>query len=622
MNRPLAVIAVLLVGLAQPGAVPAQRPSAFAALPLQAPFDPFRLDQLGKLVFYVESSTELSVFSAFTRQWHARTIASGAALRNANDWLLVQEGAALTAFSSLRGTFEPLGVAGAVVLNPTSQRNDSILLVRAGANLHAFSGLQGSWVAAAVSSGAMVAVQRHVAVAAEPTTLFGFSALTGDWVATPIPAPVDEIRADGTVGLAWNDTTLWAFSAQRGTWTSTAMLEGAQFDMDGDVAVFADGQDALGYSGVRGEFVRIPAPAATALTVDQQLAIASDGNTHYAFSAAHAQWTPVLAPGASIQTSAAAAAMVTDEEIHAYSALRDSSAALASEGAFVDVNWTLVAVTDANAGTRHLYSAFTGEWHEAPAGPLVAPRTAFQAALVDTTAGGAAFNARTGRFHEIAVPAGSGIHVDGQSSIVAVSTGDELLVFEPRRDTWLRAPRTGSGVLRVRIWRTSLLAYDDEEAFGYGSQAGEIEAIALPAPVAETRSSSESASLVAGSTLYGFGAVPELAGLWQFPEFRRMYAPGSTLQLQVRAPVGDGAVVVVGLPASNAVMLSIGDFVLAPSSWAVLWSGVANPDGRVVVQIPLPDSPALRGFDLGFQAAVVPAGGAAWLTGLSTLTLP
>ncbi len=604
----------------------AQRPASWNALNVPAGVDPYAVMQLGKLVTYREGGN-VHVYSAFSRKWKTRAISGSASLRNANDWLLIREGNTFTAFSSMRGTFQSITLSSsAYVVNPVSQRNDSILLVADGTDLWAFSGLQGSWVRRPISFSASLSVQRHVAIIADGRTLAGMSAFAGTWITRVTLLPVSQVYTDGTVGIAYNDSSVYGFSAQRGTWQETsAPAPGAAFAGKADVAVWADGSQLLGFSGLRGNFSTYATSTPVSLFVDQQVAVASGSRRQFFFSAATGQWTVFTTQQFPIIRTAAATVLIQSSgSVHAYSALSGRVASIPVRASSTDVNWGLATAIDQWTGAVWLYSAFTGTWQRPPPGPpFTLPRLAFQAALVDTDNGYAAFSGRTGRFVPVVVGGGAVPHVDPNSGVVAIEDSQSLHIFEPRRDLWLQQPLQPSlGPLQVQIWRTSLIATQGMRAYGYGSQTGEIEAFNLPQPVTGIRASSESISLLTQDNLVAFSSVPDLNTHWQFPEFRRMYVADSPAELQMHGPTGSIGVILVGLPGPATAYLPAGPLVLSPAPVAQLWFGSVLPAERAIARFRVPDLPGFNDVTFGFQGVILDPASQLWLTRMCTLYIP
>ncbi|MEM7205497.1 MAG: hypothetical protein AAF628_34895 [Planctomycetota bacterium] len=585
---------------------------------------PAEIPRRGKLQYMVDG-TDLRVFSAFTRAWHSWPLPSGANLRHANDWVLIDDGMGeFTAFSSMRGTFERLVLSpNAYVMNPPSQGNDSIVLVRDDGQLWAFSGLRGHWVSLAVSPTAAASVLRQVAIVTDGTRLLGLSPFAGGWVGRDAGATTGGPRAEGLYGVASTASELWAFSAQTKTWAREPLPAGYAEAFGHDCALWDDGSDTLGYSALRGAFVRGGTGGGAALQADQQLALATNGSDTWLFSAPTGRWTYHSTAGVtSVELGAATALFVGPTAVDAYSAIRDSLATRYITPGFWEASWAAAVVVDATTQRSSFYSAFTGAWHDAPAGPpATVPRVSTNGGLIETHAGHAAFSARSGRFVEVATGPGAIAVAEPASSILTVREPNALHVFEPRRELWLTQATRG-GPLSLHVWRTSMVAVEPGRAYGFGAQHGQIETLDFTGNVLEEAASSESGVLATATEVFGYSAVPDLISLWQFPEFRRMFARGSQLELQLRGPPQAAAAAFFAAPAPTPAPTPLGPLLLAPTPYLVMLPlGVVPGEGTLAAGFPIPNSPFLTGFDATFQGALLPLSGGAYLTRLCNVAI-
>ena len=617
----------LILGVAV-SAADGQRPASWAALSVPSGVQAGSIRQIGKLVIY-EHNKKLHVYSAFTRSWHLTSYPSGSQLRYANDWLLIQTGQNFTAFSSMHGVFQRIYLSSrAYVVNPAAQRNDSMVLVQDGDQLHSFSGFTGQWLQQSVDGNAVVAVQRHVAVVAEDDEVMGLSAFGSRWVKASTSGPMTTVLADGTVGIAQNNTEIWGFSAQRQNWTTTRALAGSPTPTyRGDVAVWMDSQTLLGFSGLQGAFASMTSTGMPTIVVDQQLAVASLGAGTALFSAPLAAWKVwFTASTPTVATSSATAILVESSFVHAYSALLGTVSTKLVSSSQHDVNWTVASVVSRWTDIPYLYSAYTGQWRAGPVSPRrTAPMTAINSALLETKVGYSAFSARTGAFVPCLVAttsttsassATSTPHVDRNSGILAVQEKREVHVFDARRDVWVSQSLPNAGAVSLAIWRTSMLFRQGRRCWGYGSQVGEIDSTMLPESAVASKVSSESVSVSTARHLVAYSPVPDLLPLAQFPEFRRMFADGTVMELQLRGEPGAAAAVLLGFRMATPVTLPYGAFYLFPGSMGALWGGTVPTDGTQVLRIPMPGG--LRGLDVSFQAGLIPAAGV-YLSRMSTV---
>jgi len=571
--------------------------------------------QRGKLLIeWDPAGGSIAVYSAFTRQWHRAPLGGQAALVHANDWCLFQEGDRWTAFSAYRGFFEAIRLGpGAQLVNPSSQRNDSLAVVRDGDRVWIFSGFTGGWDALDAGPGALVEVQRHAVVVARDRQLWARSAWLPGWSAAATQQPVLALAADGMVGLAATRDALYGFSAQQGRWARTSVAGGAGVpQLVGDVAVWTPQGEVIGFSGLTGTFDRVAVPAAAPAVVDRQVAALPLGVDTLLYSAVTGRWVRhTCATVPALQSDAAVVVLRESGQVHAYSALTGGVATLPRAAAAVEVTRAVVSVVD-GGGAAHLFSAQTGAWHPAPSGAIGAPLVSASGALLQSAGLDLwAFRAEDGSFVPWRTAAPATPHVDSQSAALGVSEADRAHAFDSRTGRWSTAALPGAGSPQVGQWRTNLVLARGQHAVGFAVQTGAWTATPLAAPAAVVQASSEVTLLRAGNQLWAYGAVPEVLGAWQFPAFRRIQAVGAPLPVWVRRAPGS-CFVVAGPWAPNPVpWLGTGSLWLDPAVSAVAgWIAPADTATRgEPLLLPFVASSALRGTRWVIQGVVVGPGG-------------
>ena len=620
--RPTALLPlVLLTPLA------AQRPASWVPLNLPSPIVATSINQLGKTCAYAETN-RVSFFSAFARTWTTvPTLVNNPATRVFNDMACVADTGQIIAFSSYRGSVEILPVgAGATILNPAAQRNDSILLVRDGSTLWSFSAFLGSWSQRQLTTASpVIATQRHVAIVAEGTALYGMSAFDGVWVPFTATAPITAASADGSWGVAESASDLYGFSAQRKTW-SAAPIPPAPVSVvrREDCIVYWNTVMATAYTGLRGAFATQIVPGLTSVFADAVTAAAQAGVDVYLYSAVLAQWRHVQTQG--VATVVARPHLVTVNDagtLSAYSPFLGTVSTMPVTASSETGNAGVAAALTANLPQQlYLYTPLTGQWTAAPAGtPAVLPAMTWNGALVATPGAYAAYSGRSGQFIPLAATP-TATFVDSNSSVMAMEDQSNLYVFEPRREVWLTQPKVNAAPLTVSIWRTTLLAVDGSTVHGFGSFAGEIESYTLPGGPTETGANSESLRAGVGTLLVAFGGTPDLVTLYQFPEFRRIFAAGSDLGLQLHGAAGAAALAFAGRRATTPIAVpGLGTLFLDPLLLLPIPLGALPADGRAAASLAVPDDLALRGAEVLFQAVVAPPVGTPYLTRTASVGL-
>ncbi|MBK9386907.1 MAG: hypothetical protein IPN34_18995 [Planctomycetes bacterium] len=606
----------------------AQRPSAWAELPLGGPFQPSAVRQLGKTCAYLQGTT-LHAFSAFTKSWTALTsVGASAQLDAFNDLAWAWDRARFSAFSAYRGRFESIAIGpGAQLLNPPSQRNDSILVVQDGSTLWTFSAFTGQWTSRALQSSApLLGVQRHTLVLADGATFAGFSAFRGRWVDLATNDSAVAAQANGSWGVIEGAQQLYGFSAERETWATHPLLAGPTQSFAGeDLVLYSAPGEALAYSGLTGTFRATQVPITAMLRADALIGAVRGGVDLHLFSAVLGTWRhealPTSATAVQVMPQIAIWHEPTTQQLSAYSPFTGQVAAAPEPSVFFQANQAC-AYSMADLQSKPLFfSALAGAWFPAPSDVKVEqPTLTWCGSLVRTDRGHAAFSGRSGRFVNLPTGPTAQPRYDVNSSVIAVEEAHALHVFDARFERWASVPKQSSGPLSIAIWRTSLVAVDGAFAHGFGTLSGELETIALPAPPTLFAANSESARVAAGGSLFAFGATPDLTTLHQFPEFRRVLSVGGTLELNLRAESGSSALLAIGRASAQPQNLSgYGEW------WVDLvgasFVGLSIPAGEVrgAKRFAVPLDPSLRGLEPALQAWVLPPSGAIYATQPTTV---
>lgn len=612
--------ASLAIALAMSLPTPAQQRSAWATLTLPNGVLPADVTSIGKLTACRDGAA-LHVFSACQREWRTLGTSGTATLRITNDCLLVQDGSVWHGLGSHRGTFEALPVSPqARLLNAAGHDNDSILLVQDGNQLHAFSGFTGTWVTRPVTSAFGWSTQRHVAILTDGNLLAGMDAYSGQWSDLPVSAPPLLVSTDGTAGLAFDAAEVHAFSAMFGTWTTAPAIPGATFVRNDDWALFYDGSQMLAYSGTQGRFEHAPLGATAIAASEDTFALVDTIHGLVAFSAIRGSFSaPIALASARVRTNVAVATLAEPGFVHGYSAATNTFATLplptTSEEAAGSIAYAIAATT----GLPHCFSGLQAAWYAPPANTLPgAPLITTTCALLPTTTGASAFSARSGHFVPLG---GAGLSLIGNSSsaIGGAYDGVNLHAFDARTDRWSTHTRSSSAPLILQIWRTAMFAIDGTQVVGYGAQEGVFAAVPMPGAYVIGRANSESSRIVTSNHVLAHTAVAELTSYAQFPEFRRVHPAGAVARLSLPLGAGDFAIVAGGVFGASFGIPGMGTLWLDPGSLVSMPVLPAPGAGRAVLSLPVPPSPHLVGSEWGFQALVVPANRAPYLTGAAAL---
>lgn len=626
-------LASILPGLLVPVAfLNAQRPSSWV-FQSEPGLSSSQVDQVGKIA-RIDAGTGVHAFSSKTRTWATLPLTGPRTLRQSNDWLMIDSGATITAFSGTTGRFETIAVSSnRIIVNPTSNRNDVVLAVRDGNTLWTISGLRGGWTSRVVSPSAAILVERNGLIVVDGTSLAGYSATLATWSNTTAAAPPSSLGISHTLAWAIDGGTIHGFSATLGQWSSVSLLQPPTTALaNGDVAVFTSGIELVGFSGVNGTFAVANLNTASVIpAVSDHVAYASpDGHQHYLFGAASARWTSYFTPLVTSPTLSGALILLVDPlGIHAYSGLLGTLSSVALANASTTSSTTTAGAIDSAQTDVRLYSAMTGSWYVAPSNTTgVPPEVSRNGALLHDVSNNLwwAFSARRGQF--VSHPGGANAvpWIGGSSSIIAVEDDVTLAFFDPRRDAWLTTPISpAERPLDLRFWRTTLVARtaSANDLIGTSALHGAIERTPMNGTFLDVRANSEVGVVITNNGVYAFAAYPDLGTEVQFPEFRRMTARGSTVHLQLDGEPHAGHWTIAGFASPTATVVpGIGDLLLDPALLVPLAPGTLDPQGRAEVLLAVPSSPALAGLDLGLQALVVPGAGTAYLSRLTTIFLP
>ncbi|MBK8974523.1 MAG: hypothetical protein IPM29_01220 [Planctomycetes bacterium] len=635
---PAAAALALLAALAPaPHAQVPGRPSSWACLQTTAASTVF---QRGKMAAIVDPSG-WHVFSSATRRWSSFPLPTQplTSIWITNDIVLFDAAPLYVAHASHAATaagFAPLLLgAGAAMVNPASNRNDSVLVLRDGATLHTFSGFDGLWRSRAFPPTARVVVQRDVVLVADGNQLWAMSESDPQWIPHTAQGPVSAIYADGTIGIAEDATHVHGFSAVLGTWTSAPRLpNSANPTVSRNAAVWTNPSEALAYGATSGAFARVTTGGGVLVTPsDQFVVLEGVANQWWLFSGVTGRWTTITLSGLpTLVTDTTVAALVVGSTIHAWSATRDSFATLTG----VTANVALAAATgyaqDARGGPFWLYSGLTGTWQRAPAntGAALPGLTRNGALLIDPTAGLAwAFDARTARF--VSEPLGTNgraLYSDPNTSTIAAEDDGKVTFFDARRGVWVRVPKNGT-FQQTALWRTTFVGALGAHVVAHGVLQGEPERLTMPSG-APTGLIAASETLLAqtGAEICAFSGTPELLSPAQFPEFRRMAAAaGATLDLRFFGSLpaagrpASGALV-LGRPLAQGVPTPFGELLIDTAGAIPLGPLSLGAAGRADLRIPIPNLPGLGGAELGAQGIVLEASGATWLTRLASFRVP
>ncbi|MFO1077509.1 MAG: hypothetical protein U1E73_07260 [Planctomycetota bacterium] len=607
---------LLLTLLATP--VAAQRPSLWTTIPL--PPGATALNAIGTTATF-QSPAGVHLYSGITKRWTVVAVAPGATVFQANDYVIVRDGAAIHAFASHVGTVETLTTSGSATVVSGAASSSWMTLVADGTTAYAFGAFHGKWESVALSqpNPTMVA-SRLLGLMLDGTTAYGVSAHHGTFV--PVAADASATLSalgEAEVGTANSPDVLRAFSAQQNTWGvqnvpgATGSYQRNEFAMmwagnqvwafsglcgvmasygasapiatiDGaeGVAGFVDGTDVVCYGPGRGQFAALPATTPS-LAFDYHLALVTDGNRLTPFSAVTSTFGPALV-GAFGPGSNDDVAYATDGvQVYGYSPIRNAwTLAPTANPATITAVRSAVVVGDATGYFG--FSARTGTWAAQPTATM---------GLFTAPANGATFVARD-----------------------PTATGEEVHVFDARLGRW--ATKAGPNPWTIRISRHTVVVDDGITAAGFGQPSSEWYDLPLVAGPYAVDVASSIATVQHGTGLLSVYCVQgSLSYTGRYPEFTQAINLGNTLRLHQVGTPGSLLFLVVGfLPGYLDLRPTVDGvaYVSPAASFALLWPQAIDGDGVLDMDIAIPNNAAFAGLQLHLQDLVLEPAGQPWLS--------
>ncbi len=598
--------------------VEAQTRPTWTALSVPGGVQTINVQSLGKVITYVEGA-QVHAYSGFARRWVTQPVV-GATARVSNDSVLATTSTDFHAFSAYSGEWRSVSLsASAQLINPTSQKNDSIWLVRDGGDIWAFNAFETTWTRLQVGGNAIAQVERHTAVVVDGTSLYAMSAFFGNWVTTQAAVAGTYAHAGGTAGVVLAGSSIHGFSAMRNAWTVHA-APGAtpSWSYGDDLAVASDAGSYVAFSGLRAVFGAMTVSPTSTSQLSETIAYVADGTGQsWVFSSIRPQWVSLpVSVNPVVQVGTAALFLALPDRVHAFSAIRGNTTTALGSVATTSVSRSVGSMVLQN-GSFKLYSAVLGQWVDGPADSLpIQPELCETSALFRTQTGLAAFSGRTGGITRVNASGVATTQVNAASAVLAAVDGSTLLVYDARRERWLTEAMIGTP--QIAIWRTTLSVTDSggTRALAFGTFDGRIESTSLPQVPIGGRANSESARLDLPNWIYGGSADPDVLTLWQYPDFHRVFVGGSRMDVRVQGVAGTGYFLLgTRLLTQPLAIAGLGDLELDPAAiLPIPVLPVPMPQGYGVLRFAVPDDPALRGLEIEYQAMVAPTLGNPYLT--------
>jgi len=602
----------------------AQAPSAWTTLSPPGGVDAAKLT-FGETVAVYRDGDYMRSYSAITRKWHPHTPSFGTSLFVSDHLAVTPESDRWTAFSTHRGSYETLFVDFATT---TWELTDTMMLVRDGATLHVFSTFTGEWHSHAVPSTWQRRVEQRIAVFSDYVYTgvsdggVIFDATTGAWI--DIPSAGERLVATTGPGsvLISRTTHCLGYSTQRATLETLpapVLMHGNTFGPAPQEMLVDDG---VAWSGLSGALTQPPYPP------PNPWYFAAGFGYSGLVVRAHKQDDPeqyVLGmDGAWIQVPTGA---ITDgggrsfivyrdgADRHAFSVLSNQWASHTFDGdaGAVDNKGDVAVRTNLTDQHPWLFSALTGQWHEAPADvvPSTPPfgnmRLANDGAVLPTTSGLLGFSAQDATFTPIAA---AGATRFGDGSVLGGYDAGNVYLFDAGRSHWQTIPFATAAAPSIRD--DTMLVDDGTQALGYSGASGRAEQFSPTDAIVARGNQGRFAWLRTASSVHTFSAVPE-----HFAQTGAALGPATargTLQRhQLQLDTGDVALFTLGPRAATAIPTVFGELWLDPTQVAMELVVQLGGEQRVMFEYAIPDVPALRGSRWFVQPLMLRAGGVPYL---------
>lgn len=562
----------------------------------------------GKLVVY-RNGTFLRVFSAVTHRWHALDASAGTTVTPTKDLVLVPESDRWTAFSAYTGTSATVFLPFAAT---TLATHDSVACVQHAGTIYAFSAFTGQWHTRAMPAGWQLSLGNRVALIhssfVAPAAASAFDVYTGQWHDIPTQTSnAWRIDVAGDAAVVSTTAMQFGFSALHGGWQSAAVAATFPFPSM-QIGVFdreqARGVDAV-FSSLSGTFVPVPFPGTSGFVDLRDNISFSIGNTgNHVAGAGQNVWFPAPATP-SLTAGENLAAAWGSGQLHAFSPYTGTFAATSwTAGAFstFTIGHDVLGSYDQTTGERRVFSAFTAAWHTPPVGTLAeAPAVAGAAAVFRTGTGMIGFAGHIGTF--VALP-GATVRHNGY----VASDASSLHVFDPLAARWVTQPwQAGAGIGPV-FGTGTMLATDATHVLGHSQKSRVFARQSLPEAGLAVLASDDVGVVRTNEHLVAFAGLGSTVGWQDAPEGLFGVVPGTTATLQLMVPAQHIAVFGLGAPVAPT-PTPYGELWIDPDSSIVVILGAMPTDARLVLPIPLPNLPSLRGSLWVQQMATVAGDG-------------
>lgn len=549
-------------------------------------------------------------FSTYFKRWFTLPTATTATIVGHDDHVIIRDGNEVYAFATRFGAFQHITVSGTPVISggggPTH-----VSIVVDGSTAHFFSDITGSWSQVTFAATPSIAVNKLVGVATDGAQTVGFSAQRG--TPTQLAANgVTSVAAAGYCGQALSPGFIHLYSATRDTWrTEPVPATATVYGLSARTSIVAmrDGTTYTLWSAFTDTVATVAATGNAILSYGDHAVVIVDDPIIYSFAASMGTVQNQPMPGASLGMRTSYYVLVNDGvDLRAFSGMTGTWAVLpGGVGLQITTNAmsSTAMVMDGAAQVCHCFSSLTGQWHASPQLNGATAYSTYSGGVLSDSAGLIGFSAMDGSF--TALPGEVPTRTVQFGSNWGCETASGLHVFNPILPAW-RSKSTLGPVGQFLAHHGALIAEDGLAIYFYGTSNDEW--TQLLTGVGGTIARSDELGWVnIGNTYCGIGASGQCVNDSTFPEWWRIMTHGSTTRWFVTAEVGSLPVLVMSTGTADVTIPGIGHLGVDPLSAALTLMPPVPLTGPSMFSWNLPDVPAIVGFRLHAQAAVLKASG-------------
>jgi hypothetical protein len=558
----------------------------------------------------ITTPTEYWLYSGITKDWTILPISNASLVFQANDYVIIQDGATIYGFSTFSGQLSSITTpttSPQIVSGPAS--SSWVTLVTAGTQAWSYGAFHGRWETITLSQpGPIMLANRLSGLLQDGATTYGVSAHHGVFV--PIASDTQttlRVFGEAEVSTANSPGFLRAFSAQQNRWRVQPVPTSAVFLQDAEFAMAYDANHVWACSGITGTLSSYTTSTPiTRIDTSEGVAALQDGPLAVCYASGTGRFSTHVAPNASFYLDYHFAFVSDANGTTPFSALAGTF------GSTIPGSYTFLSNDGIGfargASSDFAYSPITNTWVPSPLASPTAIELVRDAVILARPGGYEALSARHAQWISLSTnTSGTYTTNNSGSTFVARDNGDTTAhVFDIRLNRWATLQATAP--LTFTIARHTAFAHDGQIAYGFGQASAEWFAQPITAAPTHFRVSSSIGVCVHGSTVSMYSVLGSLCYMGRFPEFTQAINLGNTLRLHQTARPGSAMMLLVGFaPAYIDLGAPLGKLYVDPTgSFSAPWPITVGTSGLAVLSIPIPVDPTLRLAPVHFQNLVLP----------------